>query len=1011
MAFERLEYQNSCWRTPALPAIPVRIGKGGVCSVLLTRRDQAEWEFLPREISEIPSAYAERQDYDFSAVADELWRPVTVPGSLIMQGVDIENNTEYYCRRSFLLPETFVGSRVFLRFEGVYSHARIWINNQFIKAHAGGFTTWDCEITPFAREREITLVVGVTDAEGDRRGPWNPNGEKISSAAWASYYAHCNIGGILRDITLFALPEQHIARTHIGTRVQNAGAAWVDVACEIVTENADDMLCAQLIDADGTTAAEISGTLEGFRMPEEAWQSNTITPDEKWARKYPKSSANDRKYSPLYCADSARPEGPRYGVRLSLPVREPKLWDAEHPNLYQLRLSLVSGGQTVQENCHTVGIREITYGGKNGTDRNKVYVNGREIKLRGLCHHDVSHLYGRSLTREDIEYEIRTYKEHNINHIRTSHYPACDYLLEVCDRLGIYVEQENSACFKGANGFSIYNPPEEFLSTFAEMIESARNHPSVIIWSLANESGFEETCAFRAEYDYVKAVDPSRPVIFSYPFTVHTEPLPYDIYSKHYQKVESFLGKKEMPILHDEFAHVSCYNVEQLREDNSRREFWGESIAHGWDGIFRADGALGCAIWAGIDDVFYLPEGTRERHQTHTDGKCAGYGEWGCIFDAYKRLKPEAYLTKKAFTPVLVDGKKSSFGKRVKLYITNRFDHTNLSEVRAVCTDADGKIVFDGNISQSVPPHQSGYVELPGSAGGEVNVRFFQAGYEVDAYGFGCQKPEPAPHNAAAPTAAESGSGIAFTGWGHPLFGNPRLSVRGIGGKRTQENIRLKHIRHRGNRISGIFRVSGLKTFGLDMVAGEREMDFRLYPRNIFAWFTDAGRLALEFDLMDHVKSVSWHRKALYSVYPAGHIGRPEGTAPVTRKDGEVPDAYGEKPNYGWEQSMANYFLSRADGETNSIATNDFRTRRNHIYDYTVNLKGGGEIHVDAKCSGLNAYVRLRKQAGEAIARLQLTVGSYYPDLQWGNYFGKRAGFGKKMRFSISLPEAVNNSF
>lgn len=1004
MAFERLIRNESQWKTPGLPAIPAGLGGDAGASVLLTRREPGEWEFLFREIAGIPSACAENQDYDFGTVPADEWRLVTAPGSLMMQGFDIENNTEYYYRRSLTLPEAFGGHRVFLRFEGVYSHARVWINNRFVKSHAGGFTAWDCEITPFAREKAITLVVGVTDAEGERRGPWNPGGEKISSGAWASYYAHCNIGGILRDITLFALPEHHIARTHIGTRLTSQRDACIDVDCEIVTANAGDIICAQLIDTDGSVVAEVSGTLEGFRMPEEDWRPNTITPDAKWARRYPKSNANDRKYSPLYRQDPSPAQGARYGIRFSLPVANAKLWDAEHPNLYQLKMSLLFGGQTVQENLHTVGIREITYGGRNGTDRNRVYVNGREVKLRGLCHHDVSHLYGRSLTREEIEYEIRTYKEHNINFIRTSHYPASDYLLTVCDRLGIYVEQENSACFKGANGFDIYNPPEEFLSTFAEMVESACSHPSVIIWSLANESGFEETYAFRAEYEYVKAMDPSRPVIFSYPFTVHTKPLPYDIYSKHYEKVTHDLGKRGMPILHDEFAHVCCYNVEQLREDNSRREFWGESIARGWDGIFRTGGALGCAIWAGIDDVFYLPEGTQERHQTHTDGRCAGYGEWGCIFDAYKRLKPEAYLTKRAFTPVLVDERKSSVGETVKLYITNRFDHTNLTEVRAVCTDGDGSILFDGNIPQPIAPHCSGYVELPCTAGdGKVNIRFYQDGYEVDAYAFGRQEPEPVPHSCAAPVV-ETGSSLAFTCGGRTLFGNPRLSVRGVTGQKTPENTHLKNIRQSGSRISGTFRAGKFKTFRLDVEQKEQELEFRLSPKNIFAWFTDAGRLALEFDLMEGVESVSWHRMAFHSVYPEDHIGRPEGTAYAVRGDANGPDAYGVKPDYGWGQSMTNYFLFKEDSQANSIATNDFKTRRNHIHDYTVNLKNGGKLRVDARCRELNAYVRVPRQAGAAAARLQLTVGSYYPDLQWGNYFGKRPGFGRALRFSVSLP-------
>lgn len=1003
MAFKRLDQvHSSLWYVPALPAIPERLGTAGESSVLLTRHDRTEWEFLFEELPGIPSAYDQVQDYDFNTIPQGRWRPVTVPGSLIMQGFDVENNTEYYYRRTLIIPQSFAGCRVFLRFEGVYSHARVWVNGRFVRSHVGGFTAWDCEVTSFAGTEEITLVIGVTDAEGEKKGPWNPGGEKISSAAWASYYAHCNVGGILREITLFALPEHHIARAHIETHVPARGPAVVEVACELEAEDGD-ILTARLVDDCGKTAAEISGMLAGFQIPREGDAPIAISPSNRWTRKYQKSAANDRKYSPLHIPAPKAPAGAgeRYGVRFTLAVSDAKLWDAEHPNLYHLCLTLSSGSRTVQENVYTVGIREITYGGANGTDRNRVYINGKEIKLRGLCHHDVSHLYGRSLTRRDIEREIRVYKEHNINHIRTSHYPASDYFLTVCDRMGIYVEQENSACFKGANNFGIYNPPEEFLTNFAEMVAYSRNHPSVLIWSLANESGFEETCAFRAEYDYIKAVDRSRPVIFSYPDTVHTKPRPYDIYSKHYNKVTGKLGRDDLPVLHDEFAHVACYNTEHLREDNSCREAWGASIARGWDNIFRTGGALGCAIWAGIDDVFYLPEGTRERHQNHAPGPCSGYGEWGCIFDTYKRLKPEAYLTKKAFTPVLVDEQQSSLGKTIRLYITNRFDHTNLAEVRAVCADAGGNILFDGKIPQPIAPHRSGYVELPCTAGCPVNIRFFQGGYQVDEYALGCQTP--------APAALGPAGGLPFTGDVRGLLGIPRLSVNSPAGKKARKNIQLNHIRHRGNYLTGIFRAGGLKTFGLDMKKKDRELDCRLYPKNIFAWFTDPSRITLEVDLMDDVQSVSWHRKALYTIYPAGHIGRPEGTASVARGDGIVPDPYGKKPGYGWEQSMTNYFLSKVDGETNSVATNDFKTRRNNIRDYTVHLKNRGDVRIDSRCRDLNAFVRLRRCVSGVTACLQLTLGSYYPDLQWGNYFGKRAGFGKKMHFSVSLPNSKTN--
>lgn len=230
--------------------------------------------------------------------------------------------------------------------------------------------------------------------------------------------------------------------------------------------------------------------------------------------------------------------------RAEIKINSPKLWDAEHPNLYTLRLILSKDGERIETIEREVGLREICYGVANGTDKNKVYINGKEIKLRGVCRHDVSADKGRCITDEEAFEELSAYKRNNVNFVRTSHHPVSEHFLALCDRLGIYVEQENSACFKGANDVEIQNPPEEFLDTFAEMVEYAQNHPSVIIWSLANESGFENSIAFRREYEYIKSEDPSRPCIFSYPFTVKSKPAPYDIYSKHYARTVSKLGKR-----------------------------------------------------------------------------------------------------------------------------------------------------------------------------------------------------------------------------------------------------------------------------------------------------------------------------------------------------------------------------------------------------------------------------------------------------------------------------------
>lgn len=213
-----------------LPIIPKQIYGIENCSYLLTDRDDKQWKFLFEEIRDIPNAFDYNQDYDFSTINESKWQSVIVPSSLVMQGFDIENNTEYYYKRIVSIPKVYKDKNIYLRFEGVYSNARVWINNKFCASHVGGFTAWDIDITEFADYDEITLVVGVADMEGKQKSPWNPDGKYQSNSAWASYYAHHNIGGIIRDITMFCLPKQAIIQTHIDTFVNgNTSTAKVNM--------------------------------------------------------------------------------------------------------------------------------------------------------------------------------------------------------------------------------------------------------------------------------------------------------------------------------------------------------------------------------------------------------------------------------------------------------------------------------------------------------------------------------------------------------------------------------------------------------------------------------------------------------------------------------------------------------------------------------------------------------------------------------------------------------------
>ena len=1013
----KADFINKVWQAPLLPPIPAQLEGNSCSSLCLTNRIKHEWQFLFEEIKDIPSPFAENQDYNFNTINEEKWEDIIVPSSLIMQGYDIQNNVEYYYRRKITIPKEYAQNRILLRFEGVYSNARIWVNDKYMKTHVGGFTTWDCDITEFSGEEEVMLIVGVADLEGEKSSVWNPDGQMVSDSAWASFYAHHNIGGILRDITLYALPKNYIAKTHIDTILDEAYThATLKIDLQLHTSNEHMQIKTELFDEHNQLMiSEINPVthhyLDTWTFPNDQLM---MRPDEAWKIENQETYENDKKFEARYINQySSIPHGcETYSLSIELGVENPKLWDAEHPRLYKVSVSLWNDGVMLQENHHKIGFRQICYGGARHTDTNKVYINGHEIKLHGVCRHDVSHLYGRSITKEDMRNEILAYKRNNINHIRTSHYPASQYLLDLCDELGIYVEQENSACFKGDNGNGIYKPPQDFVNSFAEMIESSRNHPSVIIWSLANESGFERTYAFRTEYDYVKVEDPARPVIFSYPYTVKSNPVPYDIYSQHYATVTGQLGNDKMPILHDEFAHVACYNLEDLIRDNSCREAWGESIKIGWENIFKADGALGCAIWGGIDDVFYIPEGTSESHQHHSKGKAAGYGEWGAVLDAYKREKPEAYLTKKAFSPIRLDEATSSFGKDIILYLSNWFDHTSLREVKMICTDEKGNLLYNDYIMEDITPHQDGVVKLLNMnvQGSTINLKFYYNAVLVDEYNLthtekmnsieeiSVKQPFETVVNEDEIIINTPSVSLHFDkNTGKVSFYVPGQICHAIKGPSffvNEQELDVVQTRDVSYKIEKGLAVMTLRETYANLLEAGIKIIFDGEALHTFVSIIDehaklgqVEQLGIKYRLFDEIKSVSWHRKGLYSIYPENHIGRNEGTAYLRRSTSNaLKDKYGVKPKWDWGQDMANYFLF----EDNSKGiTNDFRTKRNHIQDYTIHFVDNSHLCVTPMGSHLATFVEYESMSEKLVPCLQITLGVYYPRLAWGNYCGK----------------------
>lgn len=630
--------------------------------------------------------------WDFKPSSKSGWTTVQVPGEVVMQGYAIEHDQPFWYRKSFTLSDSYRNKRVILRFDGVYSHASLTVNGKKVREHFGGFTRWETDITSYVKigkKNEIELE--VTD--------------RLDDISYASGYAHHPIGGILRDVTIFALPETHIF----------------------------DFYAETLLDASYENAVLKLGY--SASASEESEVRYTLLSPQGKRIELPVSVFPLRK-------------GENVEVVNELPVNNVLKWDAEHPNLYLLSVEVWQDGKEISCFSKKIGFREVQI------VKERMLVNGMPIKLRGACRHDMHPTLGRTTTEELDSLDAVMFKRANMNFVRTSHYPPTERFLEYCDKLGLYVECETAVCFVDTYRQKNYKPgrsqdaadfTHRYLSQCMEMVNSLRSHSSIIFWSIGNESRYGEN--FRLSWDWIKKADPTRPVIFSWPGTVKGKDKVYDIVSMHYPNingglkqfgmtVQNFEGY-DMPVLFDEWAHPACYTYKTLQEDPNIREFWGISLDKMWSKLFNTSGGLGGAIWGYIDETFMVPElkvgepywktFARTAKPQEFQGNCVGYGEWG-IVDVWRREKPEFWSTKKAYSPVRLSvGQILGFtsGERLIVPVHNRFDHTNLSEIDIRYTRNDNT---PKKLSLNLAPHKEGSLILPGEdwqEGDRILVEFY----------------------------------------------------------------------------------------------------------------------------------------------------------------------------------------------------------------------------------------------------------------------------------------------
>ncbi|MCX6224267.1 MAG: hypothetical protein NTV01_05875 [Bacteroidia bacterium] len=893
-----------------------------------------------------------------------IWKKVQVPGEPAMQGYKVINDREFFYRTNITIPKTAWNKTILIRFNGVYSYARVFVNGNPVREHFGGFTAWDADISAFIEPgNQVVVHVGVTDRADD--------------ISYASGYAHHPIGGILREVQLLIVPKDYLNRFYIQT--------------DLTADLKQASLSFNVAKSQSTAGGKVK-----FQLFD---------------------SAGKQVFNQPQIFDLQDNGSGKYSVRLSGPV----LWNQEEPYLYSVKAELLSGGTTEEVIEQKIGFRKAEIDGK------RLLVNGQPVKLRGACRHDVHPLLGRSTSRYYDSLDVVLAKEANINFIRTSHYPPSQDFLEFADRLGLYVEEETAICFVNDWREGIYNKfgqtyndtafTSRYLGQLGEMIDRDRNHPAVIIWSIGNESTYGIN--FQKEYDFVKSIDLSRPVSWSWPATALKENKRcFDIAIAHYPSYdgkdnENFgLAYKNMehekfPLLSDEWAHVPCYNLTLLRDDPNVKDFWGRSLDSMWSVRFDVPGNLGGAIWGMTDEIFHLPD------------TVTGYGPWGFI-DVWRRKKTEFWNTKKAYSPVRILGTKwkmSGNKLMVEVRIKNRFNHIILNSIRFKVSKGEQSSFQP---LPAIKPHEEGMIQVLVSETEKpvVLLQFYDSMNNlIDEE---LTSPMPAVPVMEEPKAVTWI--VLKNGKQVDLRNNDLLiSLDAVSGQLLKASVKGETILNGGQRVvinkpkdpgafkesegiySGDFRASGstIDTGNSECVIVKSSGFVSHYPvKMAVAYYPDGTietsyeadsippytwQIGLAYPVSGSIDEIAWERQGYWSTYPNHHLSANQGK---TMRITNIIEHYRVKPEYDILQGMHDYYLTGAITAENAFMQGSevYRATKENIENF--DLLSAGKKRLSVESNG-NQAAKMNIMPSGCQELLVLDKWDYW-SIAWGNYGGSR---------------------
>ena len=599
--------------------------------------------------------------------------------------VPAENPTGIY-ERDFELPKSWAGKRVVLQVGGYESVALIHINGQEVGLSKDSRLAAEFDVTQYVRSGNNVVRIDVT---------------KWSDATFIEDQDQWWHGGITRSIKLYATNKVFIERFKTVAGLEKDGTTGT-LAIEADLGSLDNLstdgytLRATITELPKVKAANLSKTIKNFTSPK--WterdadlkkRSDDYFHGKFWDGKIPADA------KAAIMENEPWPHG-----KVILETRIPKVnpWSAEAPHLYTLHIELIDpSGAVIEVSQQRIGFRSIVIKGQD------FLVNGQPITFYGINRHDFNRFTGRALTRDDMRQDLLELKRWNFNAVRTSHYPNDAAFLDLCDELGFYVIGE--ANIESHAFISSICNDTKYLSAFVDrvgrMVQRDIHHPSVVMWSLGNESGAGTN--HEAAAAFARSFDPSRPLHYeggirgnwmgSHSLTDVIAPMYPTINAiKEYAKSP----KADRPLIMCEYSHA-------MGNSNG-------TLAEYWEVIESTRGLQGGFIWEMWDHgpVQTMPDGSKRNAYGGDYGETKHDGNFCCDGMVFpdRTAKPAMHEFKALAAPATVTGVKPATGQ-FKIFNKNFF--TDLSQYQLQWSITCDGIIQDGGVVKlpKVAPRKS----------------------------------------------------------------------------------------------------------------------------------------------------------------------------------------------------------------------------------------------------------------------------------------------------------------